>query len=92
VSLFKSRSKGEGFGQLGEWMDVIHEVNRISEGLGLATPFGASSDESGPWWAGGYAEEYEIARVIHQGDTTTIAPKTDKGDLLITLAVKNLGL
>lgn len=89
---FRSAGKGAGFGQLGEWLDVIHEVNRVAGVLGLDTIFGASLPESGDWWAGGYAEEYADARVIHNTDgTVTVASKTDRGAELIRIAVANKG-
>jgi hypothetical protein len=58
----------------GEWLTVIHEVNRIAPGT-----FG-EPQSAGPWWAGGWAEEYADARVLHREDgSVSLVSKTDRG-------------
>lgn len=71
----------------GEWLTVIHEVNRLAPGT-----FGAP-DSLGPWWAGGSVEEYQDARVIHRPDgTVSIVSKTPRGAGLLSEAAANLGI
>lgn len=67
---------GEHIGP-GMWLDVIHCANALEHGM-----FGEPLS-TGPWWAGGYVEEYEAARVLHrdqdeEGNSTSVSiiPKT----------------
>jgi hypothetical protein len=71
-----------------EWLDIIHEINRIKPGA-LGRP-----DAIEPWWAGGEVEEYPDFRVIHRDDSPTvnIEGKTTEAIELIRQAAENLGL
>jgi hypothetical protein len=76
-----------------EWMKVIWEANKIAEedGRGGMAVFGRPTIEK--WWAGGTAEEYEHARVIHRGDgTVSVVAKTAIGDEVLEKAAQQLGL
>jgi hypothetical protein len=71
----------------GPWLNVVREANGIHPGM-----FGAplSLDE---WWAGGTAEEYTDARVLHRGDdTVSIVSKTPLGDGVLRAAAATLGI
>lgn len=72
----------------GEWLQIIHESNRIHPGM-----FGAA-ESRGPWWAGGSVEEYTDARIIHRDDSPTVSvvSKTELGDTVLRLAAANLGI
>lgn len=62
----------------GPWLGVIHAANRIDPDL-----FG-EPESTGPWWAGGYVEEYAHARVLHRDDdTVSIHGKTDHGEAVL---------
>jgi hypothetical protein len=85
----------------GDWLTVIHEVNRIAQEEGIVGPkvyadgkapiFG-SPDSTGDWWAGGYVEEYPDARVLHrEDDSVSIFSKTDRGADLIRRAAERHG-
>lgn len=45
-----------------EWLRIVRAVNAIIPGT-----FGLP-DRSGPWWAGGHAEDYPTARIIFRDD------------------------
>lgn len=79
----------------GPWLDVIHECNRIHQEqypTSLTVPFG-TPESTGPWWAGGYAEEYHSFRVIHrEDDSVSIHPKTKTASVLLEAALTRLGL
>lgn len=78
--------KGRHIGP-GPWLSVIWAVNEIIPGT-FSTP-----DSTGPWWAGGYVEEYPTARVIHNTDETVyVAGKTQAVQDAIAQAAKDLGL
>jgi hypothetical protein len=74
----------------GPWLDLIHEANRIAPGM-----FGEPAS-SGPWWAGGFAEEYPDARVIFRRDedpeSVSVISKTDRGAEILSAAAEKLGL
>lgn len=70
-----------------EWLQVIHDVNAHFPGT-----FG-KPDSIGEWWAGGTAEEYEHARVLHRGDgSVSIVSKTDKGSRMLRAAARHLNI
>ena len=74
-----------------EWLRVIWAANDVEPGTFGASFLdsgGPSSDTaSGDWWAGGYSEEYEHARVIHRGDgSTSIVAKTEHGESVLAQA------
>lgn len=72
----------------GQWLDVIHAANKVAPDT-----FGRPLPESGDWWAGGHAEEYPHARVIHRDDeTVSIVGKTDEGDRILREACTSLGI
>ena len=80
----------------GPWLDVIHECNRIYDERNLddpdrlLEPFG-SPESTGPWWAGGYVEEYHAFRVLHrEDDSVSIIPKTPGAAALLKVAVERL--
>jgi hypothetical protein len=71
----------------GEWLAVIHEVNRLAPDT-----FGAPRHID---WDGipGACEDYPDARVIHREDgTVSIVSKTPKGADLLAWAACNLGI
>jgi hypothetical protein len=71
----------------GEWLTVIHEVNRIAPGT-----FGAPRHID---WDGipGACEDYPDARVIHRRDgTVSIVSKTPRGAELLKQAAANRGI
>jgi len=71
----------------GEWLDVIHEANRLAPDT-----FGAPTSVDA-WWAGGTVEEYTDARVLHREDgSLSVVSKTAFGSALLREAVENLGL
>lgn len=77
----------------GDWLDVIHEVNKIGQeenpqaGLVMGEP-----ESSGKWWAGGYAEEYADFRVLHRtDDSVSVISKTRRGADLLRRAVERKG-
>lgn len=71
----------------GPWLNVIHEANRIAPDT-----FGEPLS-TGDWWAGGYVEEYEDARVLHRpDDSTSIISKTDHGATVLAEAAAHLGI
>ena len=75
----------------GEWLDVIHEVNRLAVEEGRTKLF-LTPDSTGDWWAGGYVEEYKDARVLHREDeSVSVISKTALGARLIRQAAKNKG-
>jgi len=71
----------------GEWLDVIHQANRIKADM-FGQPY-----HTGPWWAGGYVEEYPDARVLMRGDeSVSIFSKTDDGEAVLRQAAADLGI
>ncbi len=68
------------------WLNLIWLANGIDE-----TMFGKPTSQ-GPWWAGGQVEEYEHARVIHDGDSVRVVPKTDHGEDILRQAATQLGV
>jgi hypothetical protein len=71
----------------GEWLAVIHEVNRLAPGT-----FG-QPESQGDWWAGGTVEEYPDARVLFREDgTVSIVSRTGHGAGLLARAAANLGI
>ncbi len=71
----------------GQWLDLIHEANRVTPDM-----FGAA-DSTGEWWAGGYVEEYHDARVLHRPDgTVSVVSKTDAGTRTLATAAAHLGM
>lgn len=83
------RPEGQPYGAP-EWLRVIHEANGIEPGM-FGTP-----ESMGPWWAGGFVEEYPDARVILDSDEpdsgARIVSKTDKGARVLARAARNLGI
>src|SRR5690348_13655894 len=76
----KAYRGGEHVGP-GPWLNLIHTANGIAPGL-----FG-EPDSTGDWWAGGWAEHYEHARVIHHPDeSTSVTALTEHGDTVLTQA------
>lgn len=92
---FRSNAKafnaqGEHTGP-GDWLTVIHEVNRICKEEGIEPLFG-SPDSTGDWWAGGYVEEYPDARVLHREDeSVSVVSKSTLGARLIQAAAERHG-
>ena len=75
----------------GEWLELIHEVNRVAREEGLEPVF-SEPESSGDWWAGGYVEEYPEARVLHREDeSVSVISKTDLGARLIHKAAERKG-
>lgn len=80
----------------GPWLAVIHQANRIVKELGDTDGMFGAPDFMGPWWAGGYVEEYPTARVIFDAPrdddpddrekTVRIVGKTPYADLIIAAA------
>lgn len=69
------------------WVDLIRECGAISPGMFT------SGHTSGPWWAGGDAEEYSDARIIHRPDgTVSIVSLTDEGAATIAEAARRLNV
>ena len=82
--------KGRHIGP-GDWLTVIHTVNRLAKADGFDAPFG-TPDSTGKWWAGGYVEEYGHARVLHREDeTVSVISKSDRGADLIRRAAAEHG-
>jgi hypothetical protein len=70
-----------------EWLQVIHAANVSQPGM-----FG-EPESTGPWWAGGYAEEYPDATVILDGDgSARIVAKTARGTAVLTRVARAMGL
>lgn len=70
-----------------EWLRVIWETNTVRPDT-----FGKPT-KSGQWWAGGYVEEYDDARVLHRTDgSTSIVSKTDAGEHALREAANRLGI
>jgi hypothetical protein len=75
----------------GEWLTLIHEVNRIAAEEGRERIFGAP-ESTGDWWAGGYVEEYPDARVLHREDeSVSVTSKSNLGARLIRQAAERKG-
>jgi hypothetical protein len=81
-----------GSGVIPEWLALIRECNRHKPAI-----FGRPESQ-GPWWSGGYVEEYADARVILPANTRTeeegalVVAKTDRGGDVIRTAAHALGL
>lgn len=70
-----------------EWLQVIHAANDIDP------EFFGEPDEIKEWWAGGTAEEYEHARVLHRTDpSVSIVSKTEYGDKILRQAAETLNI
>jgi hypothetical protein len=92
---FRSARKAaqSSFGQLhGEWLELIHEVNRLGQEDELPEPVFGEPESSGDWWAGGFVEEYADARVLFQTDeSVSVISKTKRGADLIRRAAERKG-
>ena len=70
-----------------EWLRVIHAANTIDP-----TMFGEPIS-TGPWWAGGYVEEYEHARVVIDDDRSArIVALTEHGETILRQVGKDMGI
>jgi hypothetical protein len=70
-----------------EWLRVIHAANEVEPGM-----FGAPVS-AGPWWAGGYAEEYADARVVLDDDgSARVVAKTARGESVLRQAAEASGI
>jgi len=79
----------EGSGLKAEWLAFIHQCNEIEPGI-----FG-EPESSGPWWAGGYVEEYADARLVLTQDedrTARLASKTERGERVMRQAAQAMGI
>ena len=84
--MFRSSHKSHVENERPEWLKVIWECNRLTEG----EMFGQPVIE--PWWAGGTVEEYPTARVIFVGDESVrVVGKTEEADEIIRQAAATLG-
>lgn len=80
----------------GLWLTVIHEANRLRKAAGLEPMFD-NPTSTGDWWAGGWAEEYPEARVLHRdkgpdGHYTNVSihGKTPEAEALLDEAANNV--
>ena len=88
-----------GSGGKPEWLQVIQTCNDIASKVGEPPLFGAPTWQ-GPWWAGGYVEEYPDARVIlpdpdrgrAREEGALLVSKTDRGDRVLRRAAQRLGI
>lgn len=85
VRCLAERQEGE---DKSEWLSLIHKSNELA-----GNGFFGEPEVHGPWWAGGTAEEYPDARVIHRGDgSVSIVSKTEYGDQTLRRAAEALGI
>lgn len=88
-----------GSGVRPEWLAVIHEANQITEEAG-ERPMFAGPISSGPWWAGGFVEEYPDARAIvpdpergrQVAEGALLVSKTERGARVLRQAAHALGI
>jgi hypothetical protein len=82
-----------GSGVSAEWLDLIHECNRLTDGAMFGEPLA-----SGDWWAGGFHETYLDARLILPGkgraqeEGAILTSETAHGEEIIRQACANLGI
>lgn len=85
----KKYVNGEHVGP-GEWLDLIHEANRVCQLEGNPPLFDVPESE-GQWWAGGYVEEYPTTRVLHrEDDSVSVIAKTEEAARVLVDADRNL--
>lgn len=85
--------KGEpNTGKPGEWLKFIWATNDTCKDRGMRQ-ISQFTVHLGPWWAGGFVEEYVDFRVIHRTDpTVSIVGTTPYGDEIIVETAKRLNL
>lgn len=77
-----------GSGLVPEWQKFIWNCNDVS-----ADMFGAAQ-HSGEWWAGGYVEEYEHARLVQDADgiAARMISKTEHGERVMRQVAQQMGI